>query len=163
MSMRKDEPRVRFLLPPFYSRPARDHEMQVVRSFCRHVSNCGTCQLEYLRAISVLCDQGCRLEKALRSLLTWRDGDIQSSCQASGGYWSERVEIPDHEGVAKRFLKNAERQAQPRECLVQHDYDKPIKQHSALQWRIRNTYYHSTVKRYQLVTVRDTWWKTRQA
>jgi hypothetical protein len=164
MAATKDERRVRFLLPPSCSRPARDNEVRFVKTFSRHISHCDTCHIDEYRAISVLCDQGCHLAKDLQRLFTWRDGEIQSSCHADTRCWSERVEFPVHDSIVKSFLKTAVRQARQRECSppVAHDY-APVKHHSALRWRTHLTYYHSTVKICQFVAVRGTGRKSHQA
>ena len=159
MPTRKNEHRVRFLLPSSCSRPARDDEAQVVKAFGGHVHNCATCQIDHLRAISVLCNRGCRLATDLQHLLVWRDGDVQSSLLASIKYWSERVEIPDRESIAERFLKNAAQQDRRRESpapVIHHDYDMSIRRQAAFRWRTRTMYYHRTVRRCQFMTVRET-------
>lgn len=105
MSNVRKTPRVRFLLPPCSSRPARDDELQAAKNFKLHTRLCYTCLVDEPRGIVVLCTQGSCLAEDVQRLLSWKHGCVQGCVEMDSRYFSERVELPDRYSLIRSLLR----------------------------------------------------------
>ena len=101
---------VSFEADPVYSRPARDDEVYVMKSFARHCSHCSQCANPYeaSRRGEGLCDKGFARAQSVAEYVYSKGGQAYSSVDFEGNQ-RVQIEIPVGCAPVRDLLKVMER------------------------------------------------------